>query len=76
MNLDVNKAIYSWTKEVNFTIYQWNSGYTIMTEIYSTHNEAKFLADERCIRKYKKKSYKYMTSISKNMDIDKFDDII
>ena len=42
-------------------------------EIYSTHNEEK---SERFIRTFKNKIYKYMTSISKNVYIDKLDDIV
>ena len=42
---------------------------------YSTHNEGKPVAAERFIRILKMKIYKYMTSISKNVYIDKLDDI-
>ena len=44
--------------------------------MYSTHNEAKSLVAERFIRTLKNKIYKYMTSISKNLYIDKLDDIV
>ena len=44
--------------------------------IYSTHNEGKSVADERFIRTLKNKIYKYMTSISKNVYIDKLDDMV
>ena len=44
--------------------------------MYSTHNEGKSLIAERFIRILKNKIYKYMTSISKNMYIDKLDDIV
>ena len=44
--------------------------------MYSTHNEGKSVVPERFIRKLKNKIYKYMTSISKNVYIDKLDDII
>ena len=43
--------------------------------MYSTHNEGKSVVAERFIRKLKNKIYKYMTSISKNVYIDKLDDI-
>ena len=43
--------------------------------IYSTHNEGKSVVAERFIRTLKSKIYKYMTSISKNVYIDKLDDI-
>ena len=40
-------------------------------EIYSTHNEGKSAVTERFIRTLKNKIDKYMTSISKNVYIDK-----
>ena len=43
--------------------------------MYSTHNEGKSVV-ERFIRTLKSKIYKYMTSISKNLYIDKLDDIV
>ena len=45
-------------------------------QMYSTHNEGKFDIAERFIKTLKNKIYKYMTSISKNLYIDKLDDII
>ena len=42
----------------------------------STHNEGKSAVAERFIRTLKSKIYKYMTSISKNVYIDKLDDIV
>ena len=45
-------------------------------EMYSTHNEGKSVAAERFIRTMKNKIYRYMTSISKNVYIDKLDDIV
>ena len=44
--------------------------------MYSTHNEGKSVVAERFIRTSKGKIYKYMTSISKNVYIDKLDDIV
>ena len=44
--------------------------------IYSTYNEGKSLVAERFIRTLKNKIYKYMTSLSKNMYIDKLDNIV
>ena len=44
--------------------------------MYSTHNEGKSVLAERFIRTLKSKIYKYMTSISKNVYIDKLDDIV
>ena len=47
-------------------------------KIYSTHNEGKSVVIERFIRTFKKKIYKHMTSVSKNVYVyvDKFDDIV
>ena len=45
-------------------------------KIYSTHNEEKSVVPERFIRTLKNKIYKYMTSTSKNVYIDKLDDIV
>ena len=42
--------------------------------MYSTHNEGKSVVAERFIRTLKSKIYKYMTSISKNVYIDKLND--
>ena len=44
--------------------------------MYSTYNEGKSVVAERFIRTLKSKIYKYMTSISKNVYIDKLDDIV
>ena len=44
-------------------------------EMYSTHNEEKSVVAERFIKTLKTKTYKYMTSVSKNNNIDKLDDI-
>ena len=45
-------------------------------EMYSIHNEGKSVVAERFIRTLKTKIYKYMTAISKNVYIDKLDDIV
>ena len=45
-------------------------------EMYSTHNEGKSVVAERFIRILKNKIHKYMTYVSKNVYIDKLDDII
>ena len=42
-------------------------------EMYSTYNEGKSVVAERFIRTLKNKIYKHMTSISKNMYIDKLE---
>ena len=44
--------------------------------MYSTHIEGKSVVAERFIRTLKSKIYKHMTSISKNVYIDKLDDIV
>ena len=44
-------------------------------EVYSTHNEEKSVIAERFVRTLKSKIFKYMTSVSKNVYIDKLDDI-
>ena len=44
--------------------------------MHSIHNEGKSVVAERFIRTLKTKIYKYMTSVSKNVYIDKLDDIV
>ena len=58
-----NKSVKLWLEKNNI-------------EMYSTHNEGKSVVDERFIRTIKNKIYKYMTSISKYVYIDKLDDIV
>ena len=45
-------------------------------EMCLIHSEGKSLVAERFIRTLNNKIYKYMTSISKNVYIDKLDDIV
>ena len=45
-------------------------------EIYSTHNEGKSVIATKIIRTLKSKIYKYMTSVSKTVLIDKLDAIV
>ena len=45
-------------------------------EMYSMHNKGKSVVAESFIRILKDKIYKYMTSVSKNVYIDKLDDIV
>ena len=45
-------------------------------ETYATHNEGESVVAERFIWTIKNKIYKHMTSISKNVYIDKVDDIV
>ena len=44
--------------------------------MYSRQNQGKFVLTETLIRTLKNKIYKYMTSISKGVYIDKLDDIV
>ena len=44
--------------------------------MYSTHNEGKSVVAEIFIKTLKNKIYKYMASISKNVNIDKLDKIV
>ena len=45
-------------------------------EMYSVHYEGKSVIAEKFIRTLKNKIYKYMTTISKNVYVDKLDDIV
>ena len=45
-------------------------------EMYSTHNEGKSAFAKRLIRTLRNKNYKYMTAASKNVYIDKLDEIV
>ena len=58
-----NRSMNSWLKDNDI-------------EMSSTHNEVKSVVVERFIRTLNSKIYKYMTSISQNMYIDKLDDIV
>ena len=74
-NLKPNKI---WVDEgsefYNISFKKWLRGNNI--EMYSTNNEGKSVIAERFIRTLKNKIYKYMTSISENVYIDKLDDIV
>ena len=45
-------------------------------EMYSTHNVKKSVVAEIFISTLKNKIYKYLTSISRNVYIDKLDDVV
>ena len=45
-------------------------------EMYSTYNQEKSVIAEGFLRTLENKIYKYMTSVSKNVYIDKLDDIV
>ena len=44
-------------------------------EMYSINNEGKYIVAERFIKTLKTKTYKYMTSVSRNLNINKLDDL-
>ena len=44
--------------------------------MYSIHNEGKSVVADRFIRTLKNKIYRHMTAISKNVYVDKLDDIV
>ena len=58
-----NRSMNSWLRDNNI-------------EMYSTNNEGKSVVVERLIRTLKNKIYKHMTAVSKNVYIDKLDDIV
>ena len=58
-----NKSIKSWLEKNEI-------------EMYLTHNEGKSVVAGRFFRTLKNKIYKHMNSISKNVYIDKLDDIV
>ena len=58
----------------NRSMKSWLQGNDIA--IYLTQNEGKSVVAERFIRTLRNKMYKYMTSISRNVYIDKLDDIV
>ena len=45
-------------------------------EMYSTYNEGKSVVAERFIKTLKKKIFKHMTAVSKNVYFDVLDDIV
>ena len=61
------------SKFYNSSVKKWLKDNNI--EMYSIHNEGKSVVAERFIRTLKTKINKYLTSISKNVYIDKLDDI-
>ena len=58
----------------NSSVKKWLKNNDI--EMYSIHNEGKYVAAERFIRNLKTKICKFMTSISKNVYIDKLNDVV
>ena len=77
MNQIVKQIRYGYIKAANFTIDQRNHDWKKNTiDMYSTHNEGKSVNAKKFIITLKNKIYKYMTSISKNVYIDKLDDAV
>ena len=62
------------TEFFNRSMKSWLQNNT--AEMYSTHNEGKSVVVERCSRTLKNKIYKYMSSIYKNVYVDKLDDMV
>ena len=58
-----NSSLKKWLKDTDI-------------EMYSIHNEGKSVVAERFIRTLKTKIYKYITLVSKNVHIDKLDDVV
>ena len=58
----------------NNSLKKWLQDNNIV--MYSTNNERKSVITEKFIRTLKNKIYKYMTAFSKNVYIDKLDDIV
>ena len=58
----------------NSSFIKWLKGNDI--EMYSTYNQGKSVVAERVIRTLKNKNYKFKTSISENLYIDKLYDIV
>ena len=58
----------------NISMTSWLKDNDIV--MYSRHNERKSVVLEKFIRNLKKNIYRYMTSISKTVYIDKLDDIV
>ena len=74
-NCKLNKTwVDKGSKYYNRSMKSWPEKNAI--EKYSTHNEGKLVVAERFIRTLKNKIHKYMTSISKNVNSHKLDDIV
>ena len=62
------------SKFYNNSFKKWLNDNNI--EMYSIHSEGKSVVAERFMRTLKTKIYKHMTSVSKNVYINKLDDIV
>ena len=78
LNNSIRKSIKIWVGQgsefYSSSFKKWLKDNDI--EIYSTQNEGNSVVAERFMGTLKDKSYKHMTSISKNVYIDKLEDII
>ena len=66
--------MYKGSEFYNRSVKSWLDKNDI--EMYQTHNKGKSVVAGGFIRILNNKTYKYMTSISRNVDIDKLDDIM
>ena len=73
-NREPNKTWVDKGSELYNSFKKWLKDNDI--EMYSTNNDGKSVIVERFIKTLKNKIYKCMTSISKNLYIDKLDDIL
>ena len=74
-NKKLNKIWFGkWSEFYNSSFKIWLKDNDI--EMYSIHNEGKSIVAERFVRTLKTKIYKYLTSISKYIHIDKLDHIV
>ena len=74
-NRKLNKIwVYKGSEFYNNSFKKWLQDNDIVT--YSTQNEGKSVVAERFVRTLKNNIYKYMTSVAKNVYIDKLDDIV
>ena len=77
MSLIVNQAKYGYIKAASFIIGQLNQGWKRKKQTCIQYiTKKKSAIAERFIRTIKGKIYKYMTSLSKSVYIDKSDDIV
>ena len=76
MSQAANKTKHGLVKAVNFTIDQWNHDINDDIKMNSTQNKGKSVFAQGFIRTWKEKNYKHMTLVSKNVYIDKLDNIV
>ena len=76
MNQSSNQIKYGYIKGVNLTIDNEIILQNNDIEMYSTNNEGESVIIERFIGTLTNKYYKYTSSVSKDVFIDKLDDIV